>query len=69
MNSKFSKTEILNARNYWRDLTYADLLMFWRHYTIGGGRGSYVGVSKNTAFLDYLVLSAAQSSWESAHDC
>lgn len=65
---KFSDEEIAQAREYWRDLTDEDLLMFWKHYTTGPGQGMYSQVGPDTPFEDYLVLSAYQSSYERAHD-
>jgi hypothetical protein len=67
-NSKYTWSEILSARDYWRELTNIDLLYFWRHYTVGKGKGMYSHVKENTGFYDYLVESANQSSFEKAYD-
>lgn len=66
--SHFSRAEILQARQYWGALTYADLIFYWRHYTTGTGAGLYSNVKADTGFFDYLVHSAAQSAFERAHD-
>jgi hypothetical protein len=68
MKTKYSKTEILNARNYWRELSPVELLGFWKHYTTGSGRGSYLSVEPSTSFLDFLVASAAESSFCQTND-
>jgi len=68
MNSRFSKAQILWARNFWRNLTLADLGFFWRHYTTGEGAGMYGNVKSDTSFLDYLYLSACESQMEQALD-
>lgn len=67
-NTRFSSSEILSARSYWKYLTPIELAFYWRHYTTGKGRGLYSGVDASTSFLDYVVLSAGQSSFEQLHD-
>lgn len=61
---KFTDQQIERARNYWRNLSDAELQEFHRHYTTGKGKGIYSGVDENTSFDDYLVLSAMQSARE-----
>lgn len=68
MKSKFTNLVILHARQYWADFTPLELAAWWRHYTIGTGRGMYSNVGPSTGFFDFLVLSARQSAHEKACD-
>lgn len=68
MKTQFSVAEIIWARNFWGNLSYRDLIFYWRHYTTGDGAGMYTSVQSDTGFLDYLVLSATQSQFERAYD-
>ena len=68
MKSRFTTSQILEARRYWKDLSYTDLFLYWKHYTTGKGSGSYSSVDANTSFADYLVLSATESAFERAYD-
>lgn len=68
IQTKFSISDILWARKYWADLTYKDLIEFWKHYTTGTGKGMYSQVNETTSFFDYLVLSASQSWYEKVND-
>jgi hypothetical protein len=68
MKTKFTKQQIAEARNYWKALTLSELIFYWKHYTAGKGRGIYTNVYPDTSFADYLVESAAQSSFDRAND-
>jgi hypothetical protein len=67
MKSKYSRHRIIEARKYWQTFTYAELLEWWKHYTIGDGRGMY-NVDENTSFADYIVISAEQGEYERTHN-
>ncbi len=64
MKTKFTIARVLQARLYWAELTYKDLFEFWKHYTVGSGKGMYCEVKPDTSFADYLVYSAEQSACE-----
>jgi len=67
--TEFTPEEIKLAREFWADLSDADLLLFWRHYTTGKGAGIYASVSEETSYLDYLVCSFRESASERASNC
>ena len=72
--TQFSFKTVLCARRYWKGLTLNELLFFWRHYTDrlpSVGQTCYLhysGVTEQTSFFDYLVMSAEQSAYERAMD-
>jgi len=68
MKTRFTTKQVLEARRYWAHATPVDLLISWRWYTSGRGRGMYCAVHEETSLADFLVLSAAQTEFERAND-
>jgi hypothetical protein len=68
MPSKYTRKQIVTARNFWSGLTLQELFYYWKHYTTGAGRGRYGSVSPTDSFGDYLVNSATESAFCQAHD-
>jgi hypothetical protein len=66
MKTKYTKQQILCARQYWKYLSWAELYGFWKHYTVGTGRSIYSSIGPDTSFADYLVKSADES-WQDKH--
>ena len=67
MKTKYTIKEVIAARKYWGCFTYLELHEWWKHYTIGKGKGMY-SVSENASLADYLVESAYESEYARVHD-
>lgn len=60
--------EYVKARRYWGELSNLDLVNFWKHYTIGEGRGMYSHtMSADTSLRDCIVTTAQESAFEKAY--
>jgi hypothetical protein len=68
MKTKYTTEQVLGARRYWAHATPIDLLISWRWYTVGKGRGMYSSVGPETSLADFLVESATQAEFERAND-
>lgn len=49
------------ARKENKYLSHDDLMIFWKYYTVGTGKGYINGVNADTTFEDFCIISALES--------